>query len=81
VKKTGMGILYLCSRPAFFIGWIIDLFTLGRQADQYNANPPEPHRPAAMEAFNGIETPDMEITTDEKFATAGGLARLRRICR
>jgi hypothetical protein len=38
--KTGMGILYLLTAGLFFVGWIIDLFTLGRQVDQYNANPP-----------------------------------------
>jgi hypothetical protein len=36
LKKTGMGILYLLTAGLFFIGWIIDLFTLGRQVDQYN---------------------------------------------
>jgi len=37
--KTGIGILYLCTAGLFFVGWIIDLFTLGRQVDKYNINP------------------------------------------
>jgi hypothetical protein len=40
LKKTGMGILYLFTAGLFFIGWIIDLFTLGRQVDQHNKNSP-----------------------------------------
>jgi len=38
--KTGLGVLYMFTAGLFFIGWIIDLFTLGRQVDQYNSNPP-----------------------------------------
>ena len=40
LKKTGVGILYLCTAGLFFIGWVIDLFTLGKQVDRYNENPP-----------------------------------------
>jgi hypothetical protein len=34
--KTGIGILYLLTGQLFGIGWIIDLFTLGSQVDNYN---------------------------------------------
>ena len=37
LNKTGMGILYFCTFGIFFIGWFIDLFTLGSQVDTYNA--------------------------------------------
>ena len=37
LEKIGMGILYFCTFGLFFIGWIIDLFTLGNQVDLYNA--------------------------------------------
>ncbi|NLJ81636.1 MAG: NINE protein [Bacteroidales bacterium] len=35
--KVGMGILYLFTFGLFFIGWFIDLFTLGSKVDLYNA--------------------------------------------
>jgi TM2 domain-containing membrane protein YozV len=35
--KVGIGILYLFTFGLFFIGWFIDLFTLGTQVDTYNA--------------------------------------------
>lgn len=35
--KFGMGILYLFTFGIFGIGWLIDLFTLGSQVDNYNA--------------------------------------------
>jgi len=35
--KTGMGILYIFTAGLFSIGWIVDLFTLGKQVDKYNA--------------------------------------------
>jgi TM2 domain-containing membrane protein YozV len=35
--KTGMGILYIFTLGFLFIGWIIDVFTLGSQVDLYNA--------------------------------------------
>jgi TM2 domain-containing membrane protein YozV len=34
--KTGIGILYLLTGQLAGIGWIIDLFTLGSQVDNYN---------------------------------------------
>jgi hypothetical protein len=36
LNKPGMGVLYLLTCGLFFVGWFIDLFTLGRQVDQYN---------------------------------------------
>ena len=35
--KIGKGILYLCTGGVLGIGWFIDLFTLGKQVDLYNA--------------------------------------------
>ena len=35
--KVGIGVLYLFTLGLFFIGWFIDLFTLGTQVDTYNA--------------------------------------------
>lgn len=35
--KTGMGILYIFTAAFFGIGWLIDLFTLGKQVDKYNS--------------------------------------------
>ncbi len=35
--KTVTGILYFFTLGFFFIGWFIDLFTLGTQVDSYNA--------------------------------------------
>ncbi len=35
--KFGIGILYFFTFGFFFIGWFIDLFTLGTQVDSYNA--------------------------------------------
>lgn len=35
--KTGMGILYIFTAGLFSIGWIVDLFILGKQVDKYNA--------------------------------------------
>jgi TM2 domain-containing membrane protein YozV len=37
LNKTGMGILYFFTCGLFFIGWFIDLFTLGSQVDFHNA--------------------------------------------
>jgi hypothetical protein len=37
LKKSGMGFLYLITLGLFFIGWFIDLFTLGKQVDDFNA--------------------------------------------
>lgn len=34
--KVGKGILYLCTLGVAGIGWLIDLFTLGKQVDMYN---------------------------------------------
>jgi hypothetical protein len=34
--KIGIGILYLLTGQLFGIGWLIDLFTLGSQVDNYN---------------------------------------------
>jgi TM2 domain-containing membrane protein YozV len=36
LEKTGIGILYLLTGQLFGIGWLIDLFTLGSQVDNYN---------------------------------------------
>jgi hypothetical protein len=36
LEKPGMGILYLLTCGLFGFGWLYDLFTLGRQVDQYN---------------------------------------------
>ncbi|MDR1901645.1 MAG: TM2 domain-containing protein [Treponema sp.] len=36
LEKTGIGILYLPTGQLFGIGWLIDLFTLGSQVDNYN---------------------------------------------
>ena len=41
LNKLGMGILYIFTAGLFFVGWIVDLFTLGRQVEKYNTNPPE----------------------------------------
>lgn len=35
--KTGKGILYIFTLALLSIGWWYDLFTLGKQVDQYNA--------------------------------------------
>jgi hypothetical protein len=40
LKKTGIGILYMFTLGLFGIGWLIDLFTLGKQVDAYNAKYP-----------------------------------------
>jgi len=40
LNKIGMGVVYIFTGGLLIIGWIVDLFTLGRQVDQYNANPP-----------------------------------------
>jgi TM2 domain-containing membrane protein YozV len=37
LNKAGLGILYFFTCGLFFIGWFIDLFTLGSQVDTYNA--------------------------------------------
>jgi hypothetical protein len=37
-----MGLLYILTGGLFLVGWIIDLFTLGKQVDQHNKNPPKP---------------------------------------
>lgn len=37
LDKSGMGILYFFTFGIFFIGWFIDLFTLGSQVEAYNA--------------------------------------------
>lgn len=37
LNKVGMGILYIFTGGIFGIGWLVDLFTLGGQVDQYNA--------------------------------------------
>jgi hypothetical protein len=42
LDKLGMGVLYILTGGLFFVGWIIDLFTLGKQVDQHNQNPPKP---------------------------------------
>lgn len=34
--KIGKGVLYFFTFGLFFIGWFIDLFTLGGQVDQVN---------------------------------------------
>jgi hypothetical protein len=36
LKKPVMGVLYLFTLGLFGIGWIVDLFTLGRQVDRFN---------------------------------------------
>ncbi len=35
--KIGMGILYICTGGIYGIGWLFDLFTLGKQVDLANA--------------------------------------------
>ena len=40
LNKPGMGILYILTFGLLGIGWLVDLFTLGRQVDQYNQTPP-----------------------------------------
>ncbi len=35
--KVGIGVLYLFTGGIFFIGWFIDIFTLGGQVDSANA--------------------------------------------
>jgi hypothetical protein len=42
LDKFKMGILYMFTGGLFFVGWIVDLFTLGKQVDQHNKNPPKP---------------------------------------
>ena len=37
LEKIGMGVVYLLTGGIAGLGWFIDLFTLGRQVDEYNA--------------------------------------------
>ncbi|MFP3043779.1 NINE protein [Treponema primitia] len=37
LEKDGIGILYFLTCQIFFFGWFINLFTLGKQVDAYNA--------------------------------------------
>lgn len=39
LRKTGIGILYMFTAGLFFVGWLIDLFTLGKQVEEFNTNP------------------------------------------
>ena len=41
LRKPGMGILYWLTAAIFGIGWLYDLFTLGKQVDQFNKNQPD----------------------------------------
>jgi TM2 domain-containing membrane protein YozV len=53
LKKPGMGILYWLTAGLFFVGWIIDLFTLSRQVDQYNSKLPQSYaQEKATESHN-----------------------------
>ncbi|MCP5467670.1 MAG: TM2 domain-containing protein [Deltaproteobacteria bacterium] len=36
LNKTGMGILYLLTLGLFGIGWLVDLFTIPFQVNNYN---------------------------------------------
>jgi len=36
LRRPLMGVLYLCTAGLFVIGWLIDLFTLPQQVDEYN---------------------------------------------
>jgi TM2 domain-containing membrane protein YozV len=36
LNKTGIGVLYMFTGGLLGIGWLIDLFTLGKQVDTYN---------------------------------------------
>jgi TM2 domain-containing membrane protein YozV len=37
LEKDGIGILYFLTWQIVFLGWWVDLFTLGKQVDKYNA--------------------------------------------
>jgi len=60
LRKTGMGILYLFTCGLFFIGWIVDLFTLGKQVDAYNKNPPPKRSYSTTENSNPEKTVHIE---------------------
>ena len=36
LSRPLMGLLYFCTAGLFVIGWLIDLFTLPQQVDEYN---------------------------------------------
>ena len=36
LSRPLMGLLYICTAGLFVIGWLIDLFTLPQQVDEYN---------------------------------------------
>jgi TM2 domain-containing membrane protein YozV len=69
LEKTGMGILYLCTGGLLGIGWLIDLFTLGGQVDEYNAihsgngGPQQIVQPSQNVMVNiTAPTPDLSVT-------------------
>lgn len=59
--KTLMGILYFFTFGIFGIGWLIDLFTLGRQVDLFNA--------LLGHQFNQINTNNIIVNVPEYKST------------
>jgi TM2 domain-containing membrane protein YozV len=49
LKKSGMGFLYLITLGLGSIGCIVDLFTLGKQVDAFNAALKEEMLPAELQ--------------------------------
>jgi len=65
LNKAGLGILYMFTCGLFFIGWIIDLFTLGREVDKFNANPP-PLKQNSVIKHSHEQLPSLENIEDAR---------------